>query len=329
MAIDFGALLDDCRALLTRNRTWFRQWLGLGVSFEQLLTDGTGDDPQLRPHYLQLLRDGMVVWAAIAQANREIYSPGDGDRWGNVVFSADPHFNNIPGHLREVGMRIYDIKGTTPEEPELVHIADLITDEYNCAEREHVPHRLTEGRDVLFGSCIFHREWLPRGYLADRILPVIIIWETPTVMMLPRHFWPEELRQHWGNLTEPALEQFRRMQPPSSFRPVRTGPRHRDEWDDEETPVRFTPRALAALRRMAQEHRVEPIQVAVAFRPGGGYTMDLATDWDQAAEERFQVQGVFVLIPRGEVDGLWGSEIDFLDSATAGRGFIVRTPDQQ
>jgi hypothetical protein len=88
-------MIADCRRRVRRAR---RHWLGwLGAAASPLQMDARDDVPSaLRPHYQHLLREGEVVWGHMVMANSHLYSPGEDDRPGNVIYSPAHNFDDHP-----------------------------------------------------------------------------------------------------------------------------------------------------------------------------------------------------------------------------------------
>src|SRR5258706_10019679 len=130
--------------------------------------------PDAEPHYRILLQHGRVVWGCIAQSNAGLFGIGTTNLPANTIFSNDPFYDLNPGALEAVAMAIYSLKDSVPEDPQLRQIAATITDERNYALNLPVPKVLTLGRDVLFTTTVIRRKRLPSGYLAARLLPLVI-----------------------------------------------------------------------------------------------------------------------------------------------------------
>jgi hypothetical protein len=79
----------------------------------------------------RLRRHGLIVWAAVVQANMLLFRHGKEDAPANVVWSSDSTFENQPEQLLEVAKAIFQLKDTTPDDPKLLETAQTITDEYN------------------------------------------------------------------------------------------------------------------------------------------------------------------------------------------------------
>ena len=140
-----------------------------------------------------LLHEGQLVWGVIVQANMNLYEPGDQDHPAMVLYSLDPHFDEQPGELRAMALRLGDTKDDPADRLSHV-IADEQTDVY---QRPLAPWIAGE-RDVWASSIMVLRRHLPDGVLAGRAFPLLVApTRTRAPLILPSHFWPEELIAAW------------------------------------------------------------------------------------------------------------------------------------
>jgi Fe-S cluster assembly iron-binding protein IscA len=321
----FGRLIEDCRKHVARGQGgWLRR---LGFAPTPLRMDPRDDVPaSVRPHYEQLLREGEVVWGHVVMANRALYEPGDRDHPGNVVYSPKAHFDEHPEDLTAIAHAVYALKDTAPDDPALAEVAATISDDYNGVEKQRLPKALTGGRVVYLAWTIFHRSRLPKGYLADRLVPLLICpKQTPANMVLPLPYWPRELAEQWGRLDQ-VLAQVPGQRPAPA---VRAAPRRRER-DTEEGPVSVTPRAARKIQELAARAGMAPeFYVAVSTvsdQEGTRHKVDLAPTWDRERELCFESRGLRILIPRDQEHALQGAVVDFRESIY-GSGFIVRRQD--
>jgi hypothetical protein len=166
----------------------------------------------------QLVRDGQVVWAALIQANFQLFSPGSSNCPAAVVYSTDPSFDSEPYALEEIARSLFRLKGTAPEDPALQKFAHDLTDERVRSMKLALPHSLTQGRDVFYTCIMVHRPHLPDRYLAAGLLPLVVQPElTEATLILPSRFWSDELLALWRS------EGKNRPRPQRKERPGSTG----------------------------------------------------------------------------------------------------------
>jgi iron-sulfur cluster assembly protein len=331
----FADWIRDCRREWSRGRAGWLGMIGLGSPAAELDLRETIPE-SLRPHYLELARHGAVVWGHTAQANRQLYSPGYEDLPCNTIYSPSPYFDSRPDRLAEVADAVYALKDTGPADPELADVAATITDEFNGVEKQRLPERLTDGREVYLAWTIVHRPRLPEGVLSDRLLPLVIApGKTRANMILPLRYWARPLVDHWGRLddllrrrTENRRGAADGAEPVAEAPPVALAEEALAE--REARLIDVTPRAARMIRKLARQcGMAEPYYLAVAVtqtEKGPRHRTDLAPTWDRQREVCIECGEVRVLIPKDQVSLLAGAVVDFRESIY-GTGFLVRNPN--
>lgn len=143
----------------------------------------------------QLLAHGRVVWGGVVQANSLLFEPGASDHPAKIIYSNDPYFDDQNYHLLEIAERLFALKGTTPEDPELALAAKSVTDEMKRQFGVHLPKSLTDGMEVISSETMIIRAHLPFGMLVDRALPLLIHPSTEQVMLVPHQFLTNEFKE--------------------------------------------------------------------------------------------------------------------------------------
>lgn len=143
-----------------------------------------------------LLKEGRITWAALVQANNQLFSPGAEDCPAESVWSDDPYFDTRPQELRGIGRRVYGLKNTTPSNPEERKIAEQITDEFTRSLGRKLPQSLTD-RNVYSTTLMVFRKHIPNGTLAASCFPILTHPSTQFVMIVPFEFWPIEFIRLW------------------------------------------------------------------------------------------------------------------------------------
>jgi hypothetical protein len=141
--MDMGRLIEQCRQSLGPGAkggggllAWIRR-SGGGRDYDR--TCGRDDDFGFGQDYRLLLEQGRVVWGAVAQANTGLFVRGPRDLPANTVYSLDPHFDAAPEALRAIAHGVFEVKETTPPDPEVARMAALIADEKNHAHDIPLP----------------------------------------------------------------------------------------------------------------------------------------------------------------------------------------------
>jgi hypothetical protein len=141
-----------------------------------------------------LYREGTVVWAAVVQANSDLFKPGTKPLPANVVWSADAQFDEDPAALVEIGREVFKLKHTEPDDKQLREVAKVVTDELNYIVNYKLPQKLTSGRKVYLTTIVIARNTLPNGMLEGRYFPAVVAERAPRkVAVLPWTWWPRSM----------------------------------------------------------------------------------------------------------------------------------------
>lgn len=143
-----------------------------------------------------LLTEGRIVWGGLVQANSQMFKPGAANCPGLLVYSPDEHFDAYPAELRQLGRAFFALKGKEPDDPELRHLAKIVTEEVDRTLQFRLP-RVFCAQDVCSGIFMLFRQHIPNGVLSCGLFPVLTHPSTPAVLMLPFEFWPIELIVMW------------------------------------------------------------------------------------------------------------------------------------
>lgn len=152
--------------------------------------------------YLQ----GRVVWAALIQANNLMFQPEGASCPGEIIF--DPTGSTSPEDLRIYARQLYQLKGTTPSEPDQLAYAQHVTNEITRVVNYPFPQSLAKV-PLKISSIWFWRFHLPDGMLSLSHFPILITAPehryAGEAMVLPSWFWPKALREQW---LEQSRERF-------------------------------------------------------------------------------------------------------------------------
>lgn len=143
-----------------------------------------------------LLSEGTIVWAALVQANQQLFKAGESDCPAQVIYSRDAAFDARPQELRAIAQRIFELKGAKPTDAREKAIADKVTNEMDRTMGWRLPFELTD-RPVFSAAIMVWRRHIPAGVLSGASFPVLVHPDTPAVMIVPVEFWPSELVQMW------------------------------------------------------------------------------------------------------------------------------------
>lgn len=147
-----------------------------------------------------LRRDGKVVWGHIIQANGILYAPGDDNCPGEVVYSLDDANPLDAKELASIAARLFSLKNTKPDNPELAAIADYLTNERIRVFGKPVPAMVSPRMRYLISTVFFVRKHLPEPArsLRQSLLPILVHPVPPHVaLVLPCRYWPQSLIDWW------------------------------------------------------------------------------------------------------------------------------------
>jgi len=142
---------------------------------------------------------GVVVWGHIVQANSLLFEPGDDDCPASIIFCPSPAVQVDSSHLRTVASQLFQLKGTTPTDPELKKFADMLTDEMVRTVGLQVPSQLSRGIPLFEAATFICRKHLPPpSYLTGSMFPLVVSPKKPFYNFpLPARYWPKSLIRSW------------------------------------------------------------------------------------------------------------------------------------
>ncbi|MER7910436.1 hypothetical protein [Streptomyces sp. NPDC096068] len=100
-------------------------------------------------------------------------------------------FDGIPDLLLDIARKLYRLKGTRQQDPELATFSRMLASEMDREMRLEVPRRLTGSAAVYCTDIVVARRHLPGRTPSESVVPLLIAPEhTEMTMMLPSRFWP-------------------------------------------------------------------------------------------------------------------------------------------
>ena len=154
----------------------------------------------------ELLRNGVVVWGHLIQANSQLFQPGEKDCPAAVVYSLDPSRKIPPVDLRRIAQEIFALKGTVPSDQNRQKVARIITDEMLRFYGVAVPSVISPEYRCRFSVIQVFRKHLPgpEQCLKKGLFPIVVNPSEPFVVtILPSMFWPEDLVEWWNDEESP------------------------------------------------------------------------------------------------------------------------------
>jgi hypothetical protein len=141
-------------------------------------------------HQRELLVHGRVVWGHVVHAAVTMFKPGAIDGPAEVVYGADEAFDDDPSPLAAVAEQLWASREDVDPAGEVPFHA-----------RDEVSTGAAGGREIFRATIMLPRRHLPRGCLADRLLPLLVCPEkTEAAMALPAVWWSPALAAAWGDV---------------------------------------------------------------------------------------------------------------------------------
>ena len=197
--------LDSIRAQLgqpKRKLGWFKSsplafpepsWLADPAMKANRLKD-------LFPAFNSLWKNGVVVWGYIVRARRGLFSPGENDLSGIMIFSATAADETAIKALPSLGNRLNRNADAIEPDPTWndrekrwwLLIAD--DDSYQRGYRVPVEWQ-TEETDYVGSTVLFHRKHLPGGVIQSCLMPVLFDPTSGLAQIIPCRYWPDGMAE--------------------------------------------------------------------------------------------------------------------------------------
>lgn len=329
----FDSLIDECRSRFAEYGWRDKLFGGRVRDLPRALRDEKLER-NYDANYLPLAEKGRIVWAAIAQANDQIFSEGPHDLPCNTIFSVDSYFDARPHHLLRIAEKIYKLKGTAPDDPVLAKVAAVMSDEQNGVFNWRLPRKVTDGHAAFFTCTMLHRTRMPRRVLEGRLLPLVVAPGTSqSNMVLPLSCWVPGLIDRWHmlhDLTSDAPKLARRevtdQQLAEDDLDAREYP-HRVEKADNLVPgasassITLTAACAATIRDIARKQRFRRGWSIKVGKTGGNWSLDITESAELPEHVCAESQGIRIVYPFRTLGQFQGLVIDYRMTGI-GDGFV-------
>ena len=255
-------------------------------------------------HYAQTLKNGVVCWGCLVQANNLLFEPGDIDTLCQVVYG-EP--DTPRQEVEALAGRLFALKHTKPNGVGQRKIADMLTDELERALDWRIPDSMTPGYTAYTSITPIPRSDIPDGFFGLRHFPIVADPSTRYAAIVPYLYWPEDLVEAWRVQTRQT------------------------KWNLSSQPIVTLTEASAAYLRGLMQRQGMPdayLRVWLQHDRSGGFQYELnLVEYSQLPldhEERASF-GIKILVPSSDVIYLRGTVIDYKDDAT-GAGFVFNNP---
>lgn len=268
-------------------------------------------------HYNQIVDRGVVRWAAVVQANNSLYVPGKETSACQIIYS--PSGVASLESLSATASRIFALKGTEPEQPDELRLANMITDEYERALDWKIPKTLTDGFDVVTTIGMIPRAHVPLGILARGYFPILADPETSLAVLVPCSYWEKTFREGWEDDAKQRIAQqqveYERVEPERLARLKQLKEKCRVE-----PPLVLTAKAAVALERILTEQGLLlastwlRVGVTIHSLDHGEYHFNFEQERPSESEYvHFETRGAKVAVDFESLPHLDGVTIDWED----------------
>jgi iron-sulfur cluster assembly protein len=265
----------------------------------------------------QILKNGQVRWAALIQANTNSFAPGKSACPAQVLYS--PTLNVKLDHLIDVARSCFALKGTTPEHPEELRLAKMITDEMERALDWPIPSTLSKGYGLVTTIIVPPRKFMPGGILQFPYIPILADPATRLAMIVPCQYWEPGFRQEWQKAAKATIKEWKKKFPA-------------EEIDSSAIPIVLTEAAGMQLRKIMNEQSLDLrrswLRVGVSI--GQNYICMYELKFESKIHKRRDVtctsQGVQIVVDCESLPLLVGTTIDY-EIRPTGAGFLFINPN--
>jgi hypothetical protein len=202
-----ASLLQQCRDSFgpaPRRFGFVDLWTSLRIAKPfWIFADSTDKLQNFFWYYQDVLRDGHVTWGHVIQANGALYQRGRSDSPGEVVYCDDLEADPDPARLEAVAEKLYDLKESEFDDPEVDRIAGYLANERIRVFGLAVPKVLSGPLSCAISTVYFARKHLPGRRLTGTLLPIVVSPRSPrVVVVLPERYWPSALIDRWLSAEE-------------------------------------------------------------------------------------------------------------------------------
>ncbi len=145
-----------------------------------------------------LLKYGQVVMACVAEADPALQQPGKAICEASVVYSTDELFDQMPSLLAQVAITVTSIRENPDLDTAYTILVDCMDAKTNYRLGIPVPKDIAYNREVVLTTVYVNPAHLPLPFLHRGFFPILICPDkTPHAMVLPSHYWSQEMKDAW------------------------------------------------------------------------------------------------------------------------------------
>jgi hypothetical protein len=145
-----------------------------------------------------LLKHGQVVMACVAEADPTLMKPGKSIGEANIVYSTDELFEQMPSLLANIAITVTSIRENQGLGTEYTILVDCMDGKTNYRLDLPIPKDICYDKEAYLTTVYVNPKHLPLPMLYRGFFPILICPErTPHVMVLPSHYWSQEMKDAW------------------------------------------------------------------------------------------------------------------------------------
>ena len=192
-------LIRSSRLLLGEAPRWLGadsdSYLTLHRPFLQFLVpaDHKKAIANLRP----LLQRGTVVWGTLVVAQDALFSKGDFDGRGVVVYCPQLHLHDNLEHLVAAAQSLEELRKKQSTKEDETALQKLIEDNNAWFTPRTIPQSVVDDESLRVSSVLIARKHLPKGIVTANCLPILVHPEIETIAVLPERYWSQDMKAHW------------------------------------------------------------------------------------------------------------------------------------
>lgn len=199
-------ILDQIRAKIgppPRKTGWFKPSPWDIPEPDWMKTAPLEDEPmkEIVSGLKSLWKHGVIVWGHLVRANTGLYTSGEDDCPGTVIFSPTASdgdaYKTLPGlaeKLHQLRASIFPVEEWSVRESEW---REDLQNDMSYHRGFKLPETWQLGSQDYKGSnVLFHRRHLPDGFIQSRFLPMLVHPITSIAQVVPAEVWPAELKEN-------------------------------------------------------------------------------------------------------------------------------------
>ena len=273
-------------------------------------------------HERTILDEGQVRWGAVIHANSTLLTPGTGTSGAQVVYSLDGKVSF--GNLVSVTSACAQLKGTKPDHPDELRLADMLTDEYERALDWPIPKTIAGDHKLYTTIVMTPRELLPGRVLVEYNFPILVDVRTKMAVLVPSYYWEPGFRKEWHAKAKAVTREWKEQQKAHKGYV-------REDYGADFQPVSLTEAAEKKIQTIIEEYlesdRSIWVRIGVNISKGkGSYTLAFDISTHAKKDYTYEWNGFPLVVAKEHIPYLEGTVVDY-KTTKQGTGFAFDNPN--